>query len=120
MTEEARGEWLAVAWETLKHLPPDLLSRGCQKARATCDHPAKIVPAILSETEDQMKWRSETVETAPMIAGPARPRSATALMDARGKPMTQAEAETLNAHLEWLGSPARYRADGSKYQAQAA
>jgi hypothetical protein len=52
MTEEARRDWLAVAWGTLKHLPPDILAIGCKKARETCDHPSKIVPTILAETKE--------------------------------------------------------------------
>lgn len=62
MSEEAKRDWLAVAWGTLRHLPPDLLRRGCEKARMTCDHPSKIVPAILAETEQGMKWRREIAE----------------------------------------------------------
>lgn len=64
MTEEARRDWLAIAWGTLQHLPPDLLSRGCAEARKTCDHPAKIVPAILAATAESMRWRRETVSEA--------------------------------------------------------
>src|SRR3954471_1459964 len=41
MNEEARSEWLAVAWATLSTLPADLLAIGCARARETCDHPAK-------------------------------------------------------------------------------
>jgi hypothetical protein len=54
MNEEARRDWLAVAWGTLRHLPSDVLSRGCRIARETCDHPSKIVPAILDATREQM------------------------------------------------------------------
>lgn len=57
MTEEARGEWLAVAWQTLKHLPADLLAIGAAKARETADHPSKIVPTIIRETEESLKFR---------------------------------------------------------------
>jgi hypothetical protein len=57
MSEEARGEWLAVAWQTLKHLPADVLAHGARKARETCDHPAKVVPAIFRETEEWMASR---------------------------------------------------------------
>jgi hypothetical protein len=59
MNEEAKRDWLAVAWQTLKHLPADMLSRGCKAARETCDHPAKIVPAIMRETEEAMRRRRE-------------------------------------------------------------
>jgi hypothetical protein len=59
MTEESRREWLAVAWDTLRHLPPDVLASGARKARQICDHPSKIVPTIVSETKDQMQWKRE-------------------------------------------------------------
>lgn len=57
MSEEARGEWLAVAWQTLKHLPADILASAARKARETCDHPAKVVPAIFRESEEWMAIR---------------------------------------------------------------
>src|SRR5438128_556710 len=81
MTEESRREWLAVAWGTLKHLPPDLLSIGCKAAREQCDHPSKIVPTILRETEQAMRWRKDAVRdassdaprlTAPEVCTPAQ------------------------------------------------
>ena len=59
MTEEAKRDWLAVAWATLQHLPGDLLSSGCRTARETCDHPSKIVPTILAATKQAMAWRHE-------------------------------------------------------------
>jgi hypothetical protein len=58
MTEESRGEWLAVAWDSLKHLPPDILQAGARKARLKCDHPSKIVPTIIAETEEAVRLRS--------------------------------------------------------------
>jgi hypothetical protein len=72
MTEEARSDWLRVAWMTVSHLPNDLLERGCQKARETADHPSKIVPIILKEVEEDMAWRKRMAQpqasTAPRIA----------------------------------------------------
>ena len=59
MTEEARREWLAVAWETVKHLPADLLAYGAKKARETADHPSKIVPTILAEAAESLAIRRE-------------------------------------------------------------
>lgn len=66
MTEEARSDWLRVAWMTLSHLPSDLLERGCKKAREKADHPSKIVPYILKEVEDDLAWRKR-------MAPPAQP-----------------------------------------------
>lgn len=64
MSEESRREWLRVAWETVGHLPSDMLEHGCKTARASCDHPSKIVPTILSSVEQRMKWRREAVREA--------------------------------------------------------
>lgn len=57
MTEESRRDWLLTAWGTLRHLPADLLRQGCAKARQVCDHPAKIVPVIIADTEEQLRQR---------------------------------------------------------------
>jgi hypothetical protein len=65
MTEEAREEWLKVAWVTLKHLPADLLAIGCQKARETADHPSKIVPAILFATKALIDSRRDAFRNRP-------------------------------------------------------
>lgn len=113
MTEEARREWLAVAWGTLKHLPADMLARGCEAARATCDHPSKIVPTIIAETKDwlEIRRRSAAEPSQPCLPPPIK-RS---LLDRRGEAMTEDEATELNAILENLGATARYRADGSRY-----
>jgi len=119
MEESARREWLSVAWKTLSHLPADLLKRGCDHARKTCDHPSKIVPAILGEVQDDFDRRRERASyepEVPMIAGP-RTRTVSALRDRRGGPgpMTEAELVSLNSYLEWAGAAVRYHRDGSKY-----
>jgi hypothetical protein len=113
MSQPDQDAWFEAAFIALAGIPIGLLRRGVKVAMLKADHPSKIIPAISAEIDDSWKWRREN-RPVRAIRGPARPRSAAALMDARGKPMTEAEADTLNAHLEWLGSPARYRADGSK------
>jgi hypothetical protein len=78
MTEEARGEWLAVAWATLRHLPADLLAIGCARARETCDHPARIVPAIVAETRALIARRRAALRPAdPDPPAPAAPDTCT-------------------------------------------
>lgn len=111
MTEEARREWLTVAWATLKHLPADLLSLGCVKARQACDHPSKIVPTVVAETEALMRARWDTAreDEHPQLPPPKD------LLAHRGQPMSEAETTELNAILEGLGATARYRPDGSRY-----
>ena len=73
MTEEAKRDWLRVAWDTIGHLPPDALEAGCREARKTCDHPSKIVPTILATTEQRMKWRRNAVRDTdqPRLPRPA-------------------------------------------------
>lgn len=74
MTEEAKAEWLSVAWATLKHLPPDLLAAGCFEARKTADHPSKIVPAIIGYAEERLETRKRIArDYGPALPAPERP-----------------------------------------------
>lgn len=122
MNAQDRKEWLIAAWGTLKHLPADMLAAGCRKARETCDHPSKIVPAILAETSDWLETRRNVARSAHeqrALPGPRQDRSAAVLLDQRGTCMTAIETATLNAALEHLGAKARYRPDGSRYMIEA-
>ncbi|MFK4794644.1 hypothetical protein [Sphingobium sp. ZW T5_29] len=47
MTAEDRTEWLTIAAQELAGTPSAYFEDACSEARKTCDHPAKIVPAIL-------------------------------------------------------------------------
>jgi hypothetical protein len=60
MDEEARRDWFAVAWDTLKDIPPGDLARAAKMARQTCDHPSKIVPAIVKAVEGFRPWEKFT------------------------------------------------------------
>lgn len=71
MTPEDRQEWLRAAWGTLKDIPPDLLEAGCERARETCDHPSKIVPAIIKATDHV--WRKRKDDRARVLATLALP-----------------------------------------------
>lgn len=74
MTEEARREWLSVAWQTLRHLPGDLLAAGCDEARKTADHPSKIVPAIIAYAEPRLENRRRVRNDYPLGPLPALER----------------------------------------------
>ena len=87
MTEEARREWLSVAWQTLKHLPSDLLAAGCLQARKTADHPSKIVPAIVAYAEPRLSSRKRIERehgdpTRPALTAPGyvTPEEATQIL----------------------------------------
>lgn len=47
MTQDDRLEWLTIAAPELANLPGMVFDDACAHARRTCDHPAKIIPAIL-------------------------------------------------------------------------
>jgi hypothetical protein len=111
MTEESRRDWLTVAWETLNHIPPNILQAGAAAARRLCDHPSKIVPTIIAETAEAIRWQREHPPQL-QIAGP-RPKKH--VMERRGEPMSEEETAELNRILENLGATARYRPDGSRY-----
>lgn len=117
MSQADQDAWLEAAFQALEGIPIALLHRGARAAMHKAEHPSKIIPAITAEIGDAWRWRRENPASAPQIAGPRPSRTASALMDARGKPMSEEETGILNAHLEWLGSPVRYRADGSKHNA---
>lgn len=92
MNEEARRDWFAVAWDTLKDIPPNDLARAARKARETCDHPAKIVPAIVKAVEELRPWekitRSRSIYDHPQLEGPdtirCTPEEARAILDEVG------------------------------------
>jgi hypothetical protein len=96
MTEEARGEWLAVAWETLKHLPADMLHVGCRKARETADHPSKIVPIIVVATDEWLASRRNA--RAPVATIPEARR-----IEKQSPPLTDDEIKRLPPHLIEMG-----------------
>lgn len=65
MPEANRAEWLKVAHMTLADVPADLLARGCEKARRTCQFPSQIVPTIIEEIEIAMELRRDRVKREP-------------------------------------------------------
>lgn len=113
MTEEAKRDWLTVAWGTLKHLPEDLLRRGCAEARKSCDHPSKLVPTIIAATQESFEDRAKMArERLPALPSPPVKKH---VLDRRGEPMSEEDTAELNRCLENMGATARYRPDGSKY-----
>lgn len=115
MDEAARRDWLAVAWETLRGLPGDLLRIGGAKARLVADHPSKIVPAIMDEVSGILRQRQDAARDDRERRDRLAPPSQRHVMDRRGEPMSAADTAILNAELERLGAKARYREDGSRF-----
>jgi hypothetical protein len=78
MDESARREWLAVAWDTLKDIEPELLAKAARNARKLCDHPSKIVPTIVAEVDELTRYQRELEaicgKTRPATQLPAPPK----------------------------------------------
>lgn len=67
MTEEDRTQWLAVATATLyeKHISVVDFDYSVKAARDNCDHPAKIVPAIIKALGENWKPAIAVVPADP-------------------------------------------------------
>lgn len=73
MGQAEAEEWLAVAATTLD-LPEDVLADAALEARKTCTHHGQIVPAILKESEERMRWRrARRPKDDELVALPAPP-----------------------------------------------
>lgn len=68
MTEEDRAQWLAVAVRTIyeKHLSVVDFDYAVKAARDECDHPAKIVPAIIKALGEHWRPAIAQVEAEPV------------------------------------------------------
>lgn len=111
MSTEDRREWLLAAWGTLADIPADLLARGCAKARQTCDHPSKIVPAIVAEVRQAWDWRKEN--RVRQAASEPQPVPRERRIE---RPMSAAEIVEMNGLMARIGSTTRYRDDGTRYE----
>jgi predicted secreted protein len=68
MSTQERDLWLTSATITLKEWPEDLIRIGVERARKVADHPAKIVPTIVAETETMLKRRKDVLGKLMWIA----------------------------------------------------
>jgi hypothetical protein len=72
MSEEDQTAWLAVAAETLRGIPADLLTIGCRAAREVADHPSKIVPAIMKTVKRYWDGRRDDAARLDRLGAIAR------------------------------------------------
>ncbi len=66
MTAKEAADWLDAAFDALAHLPLHIFRDGVRAARLTCDHPAKIVPAVVEATKDALSWHNRP-KTPPVL-----------------------------------------------------
>lgn len=93
---EDRAEWLTIAMADIGEFPAEVFREACKQARRTCDHPAKLVPAICAYAEPQ----------AERLRLLLRNTRAPHLFSVKIEPppaMTQADADATPAHLIELG-----------------
>lgn len=57
MSQDDRREWLAAATDALRHIPQDLLTSAAARAKMHCDHPSKVIPFIIRDTESAIAFR---------------------------------------------------------------
>lgn len=72
MDRQARGDWIKAAAIMLAGVPHDLLVRGCRVAMASCDHPSKIVPAILKAVQSEWDERRRDLGQIQRLAEKAQ------------------------------------------------
>lgn len=52
MGSDERRTWLVAAWAEIKDIPIGPFLSACNTARKICDHPAKIVPTIIRDSQE--------------------------------------------------------------------
>lgn len=52
MGSDERRTWLVAAWAEIKDIPIGPFLSACNTARKTCDHPSKIVPTIIRDSQE--------------------------------------------------------------------
>lgn len=74
MTPKEAKDWIMVAYDSLCHLPLPIFEQGVRSARLICDHPSKIVPAVVAQTRDALAWHNSR-KNGPLLrlVPPTRP-----------------------------------------------
>lgn len=87
MNSEDREEWMMAAAMALEHLPEDLVRIGLKAAMRKADHPSKVVPIAIAETEELYRTRKRISATprppgADALPAPGKARPTAAEVDA--------------------------------------
>lgn len=118
MTQADREEWLSAAGMTVSEmrLPLNELASSCSAARQNpkCDHPAKIIPAIIEASAFMMGFRRRALETARQSLHQIEHAMKAAEYEPRDR-IEVDEVEQANALMAEIGHRTRYHEDGSAY-----
>jgi hypothetical protein len=100
-----RRAWLEAAFAALRHLPIDVIEKGCAEALRKADHPSKIVPIITAMAEPEIAWRRRNAAPRPApepaLVAPGAERPVASEIDAICKQFAvgrYARATAGNAH----------------------
>lgn len=52
MSNDERVLWLSAAWAVVRDIPAQPFRDACQRAQRIVEHPAKLVPTIVRESEE--------------------------------------------------------------------
>lgn len=113
MTTDQQTVWIASAVDALADIRASEVAEVSMEVRRTVTRPSQIVPEI-AKLVGERRARSRRIAELdpPKDALPPPPKH---IMDRDRKNFTAEDWAELSAHLEKMGSPVRYRADGSKY-----
>ena len=80
MSSDERAVWLTTAWAEVSEIPSAAFLDACRQARRGIDHPAKLIPYIVRESEEygrllrsrlsseKARWENQN---APRLEAPA-------------------------------------------------
>jgi len=87
MSNDERALWLSAAWAVVRDIPAQPFHDACQRAQRIVEHPAKLVPTIVRESQEladiyrkrlareEAAWSNRN---APRLARPERRRDESA------------------------------------------
>ncbi len=99
MSETERKTWLGAAYTALGHLSEPTLAYACRAAMGKVDHPAKLVPAILTEAETNSYQPSGSIEAIAYDGPPTEPP----LLEKPRAELTEEQTARANAFLRTIG-----------------
>ena len=113
MSGDQQALWLASAVDALQDIRAAEVAQVSMEVRRTVTRPSQIVPEI-AKLVGERRARSRRIAELepPKNALPPPPKH---IMDRDRRNFTANDWAELSAHLEKVGSPVRYRADGTRY-----
>lgn len=115
MSADQQAIWITSAIDALQDIRGGEVSEVSMQVRRTVTRPSQIVPEIAKLVAEKRAHKRRIAELEPPkdALPPPKPH----IMDRDRRTFTAEDWAELNDHLERMGSPVRYAADGSKIAA---